>query len=442
METQRNILRRLAFFAAWLSFAALSWPVSAQNQEWTPARDPVIQAVMQAIRDQRLADAERILTNAIATAERTAPNPQLSFYLDDLAGLYDRKGDRTQALNLAQRALESDRSLYGSTDIRLAPRMTVAAGFLRMQKRSGEAEQLLLRAVDLVRQSSNPGALESDTKSGVLGALASFYEFEGRYGEAVQWYEDALKICGNPKGICDLLRGQLARLYQRQGRLADAERLPSGPLPIELARIEGQAEQSMRNGLYVQAEINYRNAIQWIEQNPKARMDGQLSFEWVEMGRALERQGRDGPAEDAYKKAFEVQEARVNPRIPQTAFGFPTSPLVDLYRRQGRVAEAEAVIQRAVGIQEKILGPEHASVAETLMQLARLFAEEGKNNKARYSDAATVYERILKIQEKNFGADHAQLRPALFGYADVLRKDHQDSKAAEVQARLDKIRTR
>jgi len=440
---QRGVRRRLPVVTAWLVFVAVAWPAFAQSQEWSPARDPVLRAMTQARREQRFADAEKILTAAIPSAERTAPNRQLGFYLADLAGLYSRKGDRARALNLAQRALENDRSLFGPADIRVAPRMTLVASFLQQQKRTQEAEQLFKQAAELALQAPNPNALAPDSRAGVLISLASFYLTEGRIGEAVQWYEDALKMCGDERlaPMCDLSRRNLAELYRRQGRLTDAERLPTGSFPAELASIDRQSQQSMRDRLYVQAEINYKRAINWIEQNPKAGVDGLLAGEWLGVGQALEAQGRNDQAEDAYKKSIEVQEARVNPKAPVTASGFgAVIPLMNLYRQQGRIQELEPIIQRALAIQEKVLGAEHAYLAETLMQLASVYEEEGKTDAARYSGAVGIYERVLKIQEKSFGPDAQQLARALTGYADVLRKLHQGAKAAEVQARLDRIR--
>ena len=67
----------------------------AQNQPSGPDATP--QAVAKAIREGRLADAEKILQDAIRTAGQ-AESPQLSNYLRTLGVLYDGKGMPADAL--------------------------------------------------------------------------------------------------------------------------------------------------------------------------------------------------------------------------------------------------------------------------------------------------------------------------------------------------------
>jgi hypothetical protein len=46
--------------------------------------------------------------------------------------------------------------------------------------------------------------------------------------------------------------------------------------------------------------------------------------------------------------------------------------LADLYRDQGRYAEAEPLYRRSLTVREKALGPEHPDVAISLSDLARI----------------------------------------------------------------------
>jgi tetratricopeptide (TPR) repeat protein len=439
-----DIRRPFPVLAVLAVLALTARPVPAQQQEYSATSDPVIRAAVEAQRDQRFADAEKIMAEAVAAAEPTAPNPQLGFYLEGLASLYNRKGDRAQALNLAQRAVENDRSLYGATDIRLAPRAAFLAGLLRIPQRTEEAERFFQQAVELVRQAPNRDLLPVDTRAGLLSNVASFYEAAGRLAEATTLYEDAVKICANLRlaPLCNRARLHLADMYRRQGRLAEAGQVPAAMLPPELMRIDQQASESMRNGLFFQAEIGYKGAIQWIEDHPSG-VEGTLPGEWIALGQALEAQGRADPAEDAYKKSLEIQGAQVDRKLPGALDAFVgLSPLVDLYRRQGRLSEMEPVIQRTLSIQEGALGPDHAYLADTLMQLATVYEEEAKTDAARYSDAFSLYERVLKIQEQSYGPDSQQLTRALTGYANVLRAAHQTAKAVEIQSRLDAIRNK
>src|SRR5882724_11841925 len=57
-------------------------------------------------------------------------------------------------------------------------------------------------------------------------------------------------------------------------------------------------------------------------------------------------------------------------------------PLYD----QGRYAEAEPLLKRALAIREKALGPDHPDVAMSLNTLAALYQERG-----RYAEAEPLY---------------------------------------------------
>jgi tetratricopeptide (TPR) repeat protein len=438
----RHAARALCFVAA-LTAALLVPPTAAQQPAWSPNDDPVARSVNEAIHDQRYTDAEKILLQAIPAAEQSPSGPQLSFYRRSLAALLQLKGDSTGALAQAQLALENQRKLYGSADIRVAGDLSNVGFYLQSLQRPQDAEPLFRQAAEIARQNPNVSGVEPETRVSPLASLGSFYDQEGRVNEAVAVYEEALRLCpvGRVSPQCNTLRGALAGLYRRQGRIVDAEQMPGGPRPAELVRLERQAQDALRGRFFVQAEIHYRSAIDWIVQNPAARAETSLSREWAGLGRALEEQGRMNLAEEAYRKSLDLYESRINPRFPQFAYGFPLS-LADLYRKQNRFSEAEDVFRHVLEVQEKILGPDSAHVAETLVQLAQLYAVEGQTAPAKYLDAVAVYERVLQIQEKNFGPDSQGLTRALVGYAGALRALHRDAEAAQVQARVDALRNR
>ncbi len=72
--------------------------------------------------------------------------------------------------------------------------------------------------------------------------------------------------------------------------------------------------------------------------------------------------------------------------------------LAVLYDNQGRYAEAEPLYERALAIQEEVLGAEHPDVAVSLNNLAALYYAQG-----RYAEAEPLYERALGVGEKVFG---------------------------------------
>ncbi len=75
--------------------------------------------------------------------------------------------------------------------------------------------------------------------------------------------------------------------------------------------------------------------------------------------------------------------------------------LAELYRTQGRYAEAEPLYRRALAIDEKALGSDHPNVATDLNNLALLYHNQGK-----HAEAEPLYKRALAIDEKALGFDH------------------------------------
>ena len=83
----------------------------------------------------------------------------------------------------------------------------------------------------------------------------------------------------------------------------------------------------------------------------------------------------------------------------------------------GRYEEAEPLLQRALGISEKALGPDHPDVGTTLHNLAGLYQDQG-----RYEEAEPLYQRALGIREEALGPDHPTTRTV---------RENLDSLAAE-----------
>jgi tetratricopeptide (TPR) repeat protein len=73
-----------------------------------------------------------------------------------------------------------------------------------------------------------------------------------------------------------------------------------------------------------------------------------------------------------------------------------------LYGHQGRYADAEPLLKRALAIWEKALGPEHPQVAMSLNNLASLYQDQG-----RYAEADELDARVKMIRAK-----HAEENPA------------------------------
>src|ERR1700722_11542716 len=78
----------------------------------------------------------------------------------------------------------------------------------------------------------------------------------------------------------------------------------------------------------------------------------------------------------------------------------------------GKMDLVEPLSQRALKIDEKLLGPEHPNVATDLNNLAEFYRIEN-----RPADAEPLYRRALDMREKALGPDHPDMVPTLINFA-------------------------
>ena len=102
----------------------------------------------------------------------------------------------------------------------------------------------------------------------------------------------------------------------------------------------------------------------------------------------------------------------------------PTSPVTPVARaamlerearqllRDGRFVEGVARAREAVTVREEILGPRHLDVAESLTTLGELYRAQGK-----YADAERLHRRALQIREERLTRDHPLVAESLNGLA-------------------------
>ena len=153
----------------------------------------------------------------------------------------------------------------------------------------------------------------------------------------------------------------------------------------------------------------------------------------MEAGYDARQAGRHAETEDMFLAAAQQADS-FSLDDPRRATTFDN--LADVYRRQGRNAEAEEYYRRALEIRVAALGPEHPRVAMSLTGLAALYRDQDQDG-----DAEPLYQRALSILEKALGTKDIRVAETLEGYAAVLRKIGRTAQAAEMETRARVIRS-
>jgi len=210
-----------------------------------------------------------------------------------------------------------------------------------------------------------------------------------------------------------LTLSNLAYVYQKQARLADAEAL-------------------------------LRRALAIYEKRPGAdqRRYGQTLND---LGFLYLHQGQHEQAEALLRRSLAVREVALG--LEDFDVGQSLFNLMNLYYGQSRWAEAEPYARRALPIYERKKGPDDHLVWVILTVLGYTLDRQGK-----VADAEPLLRRALAIVEKEFGPNYPDvvqnvapnfapdLANKLNDYAAVLRKLGQQSKAEELEARARAIR--
>ena len=432
---------------------ALSCVCLAQDNPPRPQQTQ--RAITQAMRDDRITDAEKLLTDAIHELEQSDPQSErLARYLGELSRIMERQGRHADALALADRASEIHRKAYGPTDLRYTNDLTNQALAAKFAGDNRAAEQLLNQALAIVR--SHAAELNSGPNIGlaamVLGSLTALYIDEHRWTEAEPLLQEETKLCAFFQepfragyASCGNLPDRLAQVYTAEGRTVEAEQVPRTlDLPRDLDALNKTAEKYEKDGLYPSAEETYDRAIALAEKkdaDPHNYYGDLVVREINALGQLYEREHFKDRAERTYERALEINEKLAGPERGHSGYAkqLDTHYLINLYRSEGRLQDAEPLLRRVLETQVRSMGERNRTVVQTLTTFAGIYEEEGKTNEAKYALARPLYERAVAIQEVNLGPNDRELVGLLGEYADLLVKLHDDATAAEVHARMDMI---
>jgi tetratricopeptide (TPR) repeat protein len=428
------------------SSVALSSPLQAEEQ--TPF-ERHLAAGLRAERAGRYAEAQKQFSAAIAEARKAGPGDRrLGIAISNLSFLYSQMGEKDKSLALMKEALTADERALGPTDARVVNELGNLA-VMYEGTQDAEAEKLFKRALEIQEQNPEISDYQKMTNLRNLGEL---YREQHRYAECAPLLERAIEILANssppqsPQWLVEMRRS-LADVYRQEGKEREAEELeisaydsvrPLGsPAVNSLLMSMQRAEDSRRDGNLVAAEAGFRDVIAATQGKSSLPYSSIHIAALESLARLCAAGERDDEAEELFLRAFALREQYAAPGDRWMAKDLSnTFDLLSLYWKEGRLWEMEPVYKRALAAQEKVLGPDDDTVADTLLQFAQLYRREQK-----YYDALPLYQRALKIREKDWGPC-PRLAAALGDYAGLLKLVGEDDEAATVFARAKAMRKR
>jgi CHAT domain-containing protein len=105
--------------------------------------------------------------------------------------------------------------------------------------------------------------------------------------------------------------------------------------------------------------------------------------------------------------------------------------LGQVYKAEGRYADAEPAIKQSLAIREKVLGRDHVDVARSLNNLADLYQRQD-----RFAEAEPIYQRALSVRERTVGPDHPDTVASLNNLASLYQAQGRTSDALPLVERM------
>jgi tetratricopeptide (TPR) repeat protein len=124
--------------------------------------------------------------------------------------------------------------------------------------------------------------------------------------------------------------------------------------------------------------------------------------------------GAYAAARPLFERALTINERVLGPEHPATAASL--NDLAQLLQDQGDFAGTRPLVERALAIREKAVGPEHPDTATSLSNLGSILQAQGDLVGAR-----PLYERALAILEKALGPEHPWTAASINNLARLLR---------------------
>ena len=362
-----------------------------------------------------------------------------------------------EAEAMYQWALESDKN-HSEGEVDPKPHVTAGiqhslANLYRTQGKLDEAEALFQHVLTAEEALSGSGT-DTHDKIMTMSNLGIVYRLQGKLAEAEAILKRTLAWCMNALGSDHLQTAgtfqNLALVYQGQGKLAEAESLFKRTLVVLENKVGPEHPETLQTvsylglchhdqGQFVEAEIQFERALlgsaKVLGPDHITTLDTNL-----DLGAALLAQEKVVEAEIQFKRALSGYKNNKNHEATEEA----AMKLSKIYKKYGKLAEAEAMWRLLLARFEDTLGPDHHLTlgicfqigfnvmdqdgGRKLLQAEAMFqrALSGSKNNQNFEwteEAAMILNEIYKKQGKLAEAE-AMWRQLLAGFEDALGPDH------------------
>lgn len=270
-------------------------------------------------------------------------------------------------------------------------------------------------------------------------ARARALELAGRYKEQIPIAEQAAADMGHVKyrPLEAEVYLSLARARQKGGAPQEAEKLAMNAvyaseagrhdrLALDAWLALSQWLSALEGTELERARTSAAHAGALIERmHGDESLQAELDFAW---GNIENESGNYEKAREHFKSALTIRERILGPDHPQVANTLQDLAMVARY--QGHQEEALTYSKRALTILEKNLGPHHSLVSKALTTIGMIHESRGE-----FEEARNVHERALSITEQAYGPEHNNTAIALTNLANAIGEEGKNDEAIALYTR-------
>jgi tetratricopeptide (TPR) repeat protein/CHAT domain-containing protein len=345
---------------------------------------------------------------------------EAAYRLDALSFFLVDEGKLDEALKNFEHIVEIRKKILDPKDPDIATSISnIAFGYFKKEDYPPaiEKEKEAIQLFEADNGTNAPGISDH------YAFLATLYYRSEKYDDAIAWQNKALTNLQNAKTpdtrTIGVATNNLGLFMKGGGKYKEAIAKFQSSIDLLVTAKDRANEATARHNLgntyeadgnYPAAQDSYRQAVIILQElHDKANEADTL----LDLAGVLARQRQTGPALDTYRSALAI-ESELNDRGMQA---YALNGIGDLYKTANQYDQATETYLKAVAIREDLY-PNSNGLAETFTNLADVYKAQGK-----YADAEAPLRRALQIREKNSGENSNPVVLALNNLAAVLNSE-------------------
>ncbi|MGE0082932.1 MAG: tetratricopeptide repeat protein [Desulfococcaceae bacterium] len=314
---------------------------------------------------QEVADA--VTEEVIAEAMREKDG-NVSVLLNNLGQAYKELGDSPNLIRWTEKALETDKGMYGENHERIAIFYNNLGSAYNSLGQCDTAIVYYERALNILK--SNYGE-QNRHVAAFYNNLGGAYRSLGQYDRAIAYYERALNIFKSSYGE---QHPHVAASYNNLGSAYDSL------------------------GQYDRAIVYYERALD-IDRKNFGDNHPSVAREYNNLGSAYDSLGQYDRAIVYYERALDIDRKNFGENHPKVAIRYNNLGLA--YASLGQYDRAIVYYERALDIDRKNFGENHPQIANYHNNLGAAYQSLGQ-----YDRSIASYERALNIFKSSYGEQH------------------------------------